>query len=279
MHDGYPSLTASIVAAARAVGVPPADPLAADLLPRSLTPWIRAASHAPPPLLSLLSCGLTDHMALRTRAIDEALREAIEVRSGELSQVVVLGAGLDARAYRLRDLANTVVFEVDHPATQSYKRARIGDRASCAREVRFVAVDFEHMDLGDKLAQAGHDEAKQTFWIWEGVTPYLHVAAIRATLEIVGSRSAPGSRAAITYGTPDMTFLGPLVGLAAIRAFHVLGEPLYGLIAQRQFCVELERIAYRILWDEGVRDWAKRFEHPRRRALVIDERLVVAERR
>ncbi len=283
MREGHPSLTASIVAAARGVGDPPADPLAAELLPDVAAPWVRAASHAPPPLLSFLSFGLTDHMALRTRAIDEALREAAFSLKGELPQLVVLGAGLDARAHRLRDLANTVVFEVDHPGTQSYKRARIGARMPTAREVRYVGVDFERMNLGDKLAEAGHDDAKHTFWIWEGVTPYLHMPAIRATLETIGQRSSPGSRAAITYGTPDMTRLGrhlaPLVGIAALQAFRILGEPLYGLIAPRQLHAELDMVAYRVLRDDGVRDWARRFDNPRGRRLMVDERLVVAERR
>ncbi len=283
MREGQPSFTASLVAAARGVGAPPADPLAVDLLPGYLAPWIRVAGHAPCAVLSLLSFGLTDHMALRTRVIDEALREAIEAGlSGQhaaLPQLVVLGAGLDARAYRLRDLARTVVFEVDHPETQAYKRARVEGRTPTAREVRFVGVDFETMNLGDKLAEAGHDEAKRTFWIWEGVTPYLHMPAIRATLETVGQRSAPGSRAAITYGTPEMTPLGPLVGFAAIQAFRILGEPLFGLITPRQLHAELEAVAFRILRDDGVRDWARRFENPRARRLMVDERLVVAERK
>ncbi len=281
MREGQPSFTASLVAAARGVGTPPADPLAVELLPGSFAPWVRAAAHAPPPVLSLLSFGLTDHMALRTRAIDEALREAIAALHGELPQLVVLGAGLDARAYRLRDLASTVVFEVDHPETQAYKRARVrvNELTPSAREVRFVDVDFESMNLGDKLAEAGHDDAKQTFWIWEGVTPYLHMPAIRATLETMGHRSSTGSRAAITYGTPEMTPLGPLVGLAAIQAFRLLGEPLYGLISPRQLHAELDANAFRVIRDDGVRDWARRFENPRARRLMVDERLVVAERK
>src|SRR4051812_9223839 len=166
MREGQPSFTASLVAAARGVGAPPADPLAVDLLPAYLSPWIRAAGYAPAPVLSLLSFGLTDHMALRTRAIDEALRQAVDGLHGELPQLVVLGAGLDARAYRLRDLASTVVFEVDLPETQAYKRARVEGRTPTAREVRFVGVDFETANLGDELARAGHDDGKPTFWIW-----------------------------------------------------------------------------------------------------------------
>src|SRR5262249_46565830 len=101
-------------------------------------------------------------MPARTIAVDEAVREA---RS---PQLVILGAGLDGRAWRMRELAETTVFEVDHPDTQREKRSRIGTLAQAARDVRFVPVDFTRDSLDEALAAAGHDPARPTTWIWEG---------------------------------------------------------------------------------------------------------------
>src|SRR5690606_25810776 len=142
---------------------------------------------------------LVDLMRARTVAIDEAIEDGVSRGS---VQLVVLGAGLCARAWRMRSLADTIVFEVDHPATQSYKRARVDALEPKAREVRFVGVDFERDDLGAALEKAGHDASARTTWVWEGVTPYLTPAAIASTLDAVRARSAEGSTLVMTYGTP-----------------------------------------------------------------------------
>jgi len=106
-------------------------------------------------------------MAPRTIAIDDAVREH------STEQLVILGAGLDARAWRMGELAGTIVFEVDHPATQVDKRERLGRTDLAAQEVRFVATDFVQQGLDDALDPAGHRTDVPTTWVWEGVVPYL----------------------------------------------------------------------------------------------------------
>lgn len=106
-------------------------------------------------------------MAPRTVAIDDAVRE----HSSE--QLVILGAGLDARAWRMVELVGTVVFEVDRPATQVNKRERLGKQTPTAAEVRFVATDFAQQGLGEALDRTGHRVDVPTTWVWEGVVPYL----------------------------------------------------------------------------------------------------------
>lgn len=278
MRDGRASLTAQIVAACRGAGRGAVDPVASDLLPLPLARALAVAAPLPPSAVAALTFGLSDHLALRTRAIDEALGDALAGPRAP-SQLVVLGAGLDARAYRLASLAEVTVFEVDHPASQADKRARLGDRLPCAKEVRFLGVDFERDRLDDALRAGGHRDDAPTFWIWEGVTMYLHLPAVRATLEVIGRRSAPGSRAAITYATPDMTPLGGLAGLVALRAFRALGEPLHGLLAPRQMHAELEAVAFAVRDDASMRDLARRYTYPRAALLLAQERVVVAERR
>src|SRR4051812_10252637 len=129
MKEGRPSQTASMVAFFRAladIGITSAtgfhDPVARHLLPM---PWSqlfalakRGAERRPlHPALVGAQQG-SDLLALRTLAIDAHFREALSLGA---RQLVILGAGLDGRAYRLRELADVRVFEVDHPATQAWK--------------------------------------------------------------------------------------------------------------------------------------------------------------
>ena len=153
-------------------------------------------------------------MAVRTVAIDDAIRGV------QAPQVVILGAGLDGRAWRMPELRGATVFEVDHPDTQRDKRARVGVLTQAAKEVRFVAVDFVRDDLSDALDRAGHDPARKTIWVWEGVVMYLTPADVEATLSVIERRSAPGSRVVILYHSPALKLL--LVGLVVRR----MGEPL-----------------------------------------------------
>ena len=152
-------MTAGFVAWARGVAsarplVQPAlhDEAARHLLPAEVSwtiptperPWSWATQQA----LRAMSGGLVDHLALRTTAIDRALTEALE--AGVL-QVVLLGAGLDARPYRMPGLSKAVVFEVDHPSTQRMKKERCAGLKVEARELVYVSVDFARDSLDQAL--------------------------------------------------------------------------------------------------------------------------------
>jgi methyltransferase (TIGR00027 family) len=130
-------------------------------------------------------------MIIRTRFIEERLEQAI--RDG-VSQVVILGAGFDTRAYRLTELLQLAhVFEVDQPSTQEYKKRRIRETGiEVPPNLTYVPVDFRHDKLGDVLKAAGYDSGQRTFFIWEGVTMYLPEAAVEETLRWVAAQ-APGS--------------------------------------------------------------------------------------
>jgi methyltransferase (TIGR00027 family) len=126
-----------------------------------------------------------------------------------------------------------VVYEVDHPASQQAKRARAAGLRMVAGEVRFVPVDFARDDLDDRLAQAGHDPAVPTLWIWEGVVPYLTGAEVRATLAVVAGRSAPASRLVVAYVAPSVVrFLGRWLSRLALRGG---GRDLLGDEPQHSF--------------------------------------------
>ncbi|GAB4585440.1 class I SAM-dependent methyltransferase [Nocardia sp. IFM 10818] len=141
---------------------------------------------------------LADILAARTVVIDDAVRAAAN------PQLVVLGAGLDARAWRMAELAWTVVFEVDHPAAQADKRDRIGDADPAAASVRFVPVESGSAALASALEAAGQLAAEPTTWIWEGGLRYLRKPHVERALRAIVARSAPGSRVIAGYTTPTL---------------------------------------------------------------------------
>ncbi|MCU1362069.1 MAG: S-adenosyl-L-methionine-dependent methyltransferase [Ilumatobacteraceae bacterium] len=154
-------------------------------------------------------------VAPRTVAIDDA------VRARPASQVVVLGAGLDGRAWRMTELSAAAVFEVDHPASQQDKRSRLGEMHAVAADVHFVPVDFDCDSLDDALAVAGHSDSVATTWIWEGVVPYLTTGQVEATLQVVTGRSGPSSRLIVNYQAPSAK---ASIGRLLARALAVVGR-------------------------------------------------------
>jgi methyltransferase (TIGR00027 family) len=147
------------------------------------------------------SPGLIGFVVSRTRYIDDYLEVCLDHAT---AQVVILGAGLDSRAYRFPRLRGPVkVFEVDHPATQAAKIARLKRILNeIPNHVTFVPIDFNEETL-DKLAGYGYDRALKSLFIWEGVVHYLNPAAVDATLARVRSNATPGSAIIFDYIYPS----------------------------------------------------------------------------
>ena len=171
-------------------------------------------------------------MIARTVAIDT------DLRSAAAPQVVILGAGLDGRAWRMRELSNAVVFEVDHPDSQRQKIQRVAPLQLAAREVRFVPLDFGDGDLSKALEAAGHNPHVPTAWIWEGVVMYLHRHEIEKTLSAIDARSCPGSRLIVAYIQPALM----LIILAVI--VRRLGEPIRTVLTPNQMRKLLDRYGF-----------------------------------
>jgi methyltransferase (TIGR00027 family) len=190
-----------------------------------------------------------DTIALRTATIDAAVRSAV---AHGTRQVVILGAGLDGRAWRMRELTGVRVFEVDHPATQAVKRAHLDKLPRAIADVTFVPVDFERESLNTALARAGHDETRLTCWIWEGVVMYLTAEAMRSTLANIASRSAEGSTLIVNYHAE--TRRGPM-GLL----LSVLAEPVKSQWSREEMAGDLRAAGFDVIDDSGIEDWAKRF--------------------
>lgn len=156
-------------------------------------------------------------MVSRTVAIDEA------VRGHPAGQVVILGAGLDARAWRMPELDRAVVFEVDHPASQADKRRRSDRLAPPTGRHVWVAADLAREPLAPAMVGAGFDRSVVTTWVWEGVVPYLRVEDVRATVGQIAALSAPGSRLVVNYQAKAL----PLVVMRHVMrvVFRVARQP------------------------------------------------------
>ncbi len=144
------------------------------------------------------SPGTAEYLETRTRYIDDYLAERI---NEGLEQLVMLGAGFDSRPYRFEALKKQVrVFEVDHPATQAVKLAKVKQIfGALPGHVTYVPIDFDRQRLDERMAECGYDPSLKTLFIWEGVIFYLTREAIDGTLEFIARHSLPGSRVIFDY--------------------------------------------------------------------------------
>ena len=192
---------------------------------------------------------MADLLALRTAAIDKAVRDAI---AGGATQLVILGAGYDGRAWRMPELTAVKVFEVDHPATQRDKRARLAELPRPAGIVDFVPMDFERESLGAVLDGAGHDVSSPTCWIWEGVVMYLTRDVVRATLSGIAGRSAAGSTLVVNYHTAHRRFFARLM-------FRLIGEPQISAWTPEEMAADLRSVGFVVAEDSSIADWNVRY--------------------
>jgi methyltransferase (TIGR00027 family) len=140
------------------------------------------------------------YAAARTRHFDDYF---IAAGAAGIRQVVILAAGLDARAWRLPWVADTVVFEIDQPKVLQFKAETLRERDArpAARDVA-VPVDLRQ-DWPIALRDAGFDATQPSAWLAEGLLPYLPATAQDLLFERVQQLSAPDSRIAVEAFGPD----------------------------------------------------------------------------
>jgi methyltransferase (TIGR00027 family) len=259
-----------------------ADPTAMPLLrpgEREAVEWVRAGREPRQwrqrvDYETVLGCSTM--MVPRTIAIDDA------VRDHPAGQVVILGAGLDGRAWRMPELGRKTVFEVDQPASQQDKRDRA--RQLSGRPPVFVPVDFRHERLAGALAAAGHRADEPTTWIWEGVVPYLTRAEVTATVGEIATRSGRNSRLVVNFQIPAMSIsLGRVVARALMastgRSTMWAREPWRSTWTPAAMAGLLARHGFAVTRDESLLDAATALATPvRRRASLRNGRVVVADR-
>jgi methyltransferase (TIGR00027 family) len=140
--------------------------------------------------------GVNGFLAARDRYIDDVLQKFL---NEGLQQLVILGAGYDSRAYRF-DLAGVKVFEVDHPATQEDKLAKLKTIfGQIPDHVTYIPIDFNTQTLKKRLLESRYDPKRKTLFIWQGVIMYLTSEAVDSTLAFVINHSGKGSTIVFDY--------------------------------------------------------------------------------
>ena len=223
------------------------DPFAARILGPDLAAELTRTPNAE---RKPFSAALRSWMVVRARFAEDVLADAVRERGA--AQYLVLGAGLDTFALR-NPYPGVRVFEVDHPATQAWKRERLKAAGlAVPDDTRLVPVDFEQHSLRQQLLHAGFDTAVPTVTAWLGVVPYLTPEAFAATCRVLG-RFAPGSDVVFDYGQPRAV-LPPVEQLMrdslAARVAQA-GEPFQLYFTPGALAEELPRYGLEVAEDMG----------------------------
>jgi methyltransferase (TIGR00027 family) len=213
------------------------DPIAVPILGPHAAEVERTPGRNPAHRSRPYSIGLRAFLVARSRYAEDLLAQAV---ARGVTQYVLLGAGLDTFAHR-NPYPHLRVFEVDHPATQTWKRDLLGATAlHPPANLTYVPVDFERESLPAQLAAAGHNSAAPSFFAWLGVVPYLTREAFRATLAFVASQPLC-SGVVLDYAQPRSA-LSPREQLAydslAARV-HLAGESFQLFFTPAQIANEL----------------------------------------
>ena len=258
MKPNEPSRTALLIARQRAAhqlldhGSILHDPFAMKILREDEKDVLQFANAHP-----LLSIGRL-FTAARSRIAEDALSDAIE--SG-IRQIVILGAGLDTFALRNPHSALEVrIYEVDHPATQAWKRERMAEaQLPLPQWVTFVPVDFERGDLGEALVGAGFQQNSPAFFTWLGVVPYLSQDAIDRTLDDIASIQK--SEVVFDYMQPPEAFSEELRQIEKARSEQLekIGERTASRFEPAGIAAILRSLGFSQIEDIGFQEIKSRF--------------------
>ncbi|WP_213807689.1 class I SAM-dependent methyltransferase [Granulicella sp. dw_53] len=237
------------------------DPIAVPILGET---YRLALEEAEASMGESFSLGMRAWVVGRNRYAEDKLAEAV---SRGIRQYVLLGAGLDTFAHR-NPYPSLQVFEVDHPATQEWKRELLekGGLAEPAN-LRYVPVDFECQSLASQLQSGGLDCAAPTVFAWLGVVLYLTHPAFRATLDFIAG--FPGGSGVImdyalprhalpleevasrdrlaarvqSIGEPFQLFFTPVEMMAELTAFQVVEDLSWAEMNARYFANRADRLS------------------------------------
>ena len=251
MEQAKPSRTALRVALRRAAhqlyDAPPLvldDPIAVSILGEAYLPEVhRTATKLHKPF----SLALRAFLVARSRYAEDQLAEAV---TRGITQYVLLGAGLDTFAHR-NPHPTLRVFEVDHPATQQWKRDLLhASKIPTPSKLTYAPVDFERHSLAEQLHAASFNPLIPTFFAWLGVVPYLTHAAFRTTLDFIAAQPI-GTGVAFDYGQPReaLPFFERLAHDSLAQRVRQAGEPFQLFFTPKEIATELA--AFRTLEDLG----------------------------
>jgi methyltransferase (TIGR00027 family) len=268
VQSGQPSHTARGAAAYRAIhqtvesGTIFSDPFASRILDdetRARLDEIAADASQRPMRLFIVA---------RSRFSEDTLAACV---ARGVCQVVVLGAGLDTFSLRNPHAAQGVrVFEVDHPATQGWKRERLKQAGlAVPSSLTFASVDFERQSLADGLMAAGFQADRPAFFQWLGVVPYLTREAISTTLDFIAG--VPESEVVFDYAEPFENHPADRRAhlLAVAERMAALGEPWLSFFEPRELSEMLRNKGFGIVENLGLAEISGRFFGGLKQGIVI----------
>ncbi|MFI7670208.1 class I SAM-dependent methyltransferase [Nocardia sp. NPDC049526] len=262
MDNAGPSRTALITAYARAyhqIADRPqifTDPLAARLLGVTADELAELGT----PTTNHLGDGASDRprrlfFAARARFAEDAVAAAI---AAGVRQVVILGAGLDTFAYR-NPRPDLRVFEVDHPATQAWKRERLTTAGIDHPEtLTFVPVDFETQTLAAGLESTGFKRTDPAVFVWLGVVFYLTPNAAHATLEYIAGQAQP-VEVVFDYLQPANSDEGRAHQQARADRLAEVGEPVFSYFTPDDIAAQLRALGFTDIEDHSAPDLVTRY--------------------
>ena len=138
----------------------------------------------------------------RARYAEDKLEKALDLG---IRQYVIIGAGLDSFALRRSELDGKInIYELDHPATQKAKKARLKQLNLCLPENHeFVPVDFEKENISDALEKSSYNYKNPAFFSWLGTVHYLSRSAVFKTLTAIKLCAQAGSELVFDYAVPE----------------------------------------------------------------------------
>jgi len=228
------------------------DPLAVPILGHEYRPEIERTANK---LHKPFSISLRAFLIARSRYAEDLLAHAV---ANGVTQYVLLGAGLDTFAYR-NPFPRLRVFEIDHPATQQWKRdLLVANSIAIPENLAFAPVDFEHQQLRTQLEASGFEAVAPAFFAWLGVVPYLTQQAFRSTLSLIAA-SAPGSGVVMDYGQPRsaLPFFEQLAHDSLASRVQLAGEPFQLFFTPPEMAAELT--AFRTIEDLGSQELNERY--------------------
>jgi methyltransferase (TIGR00027 family) len=210
------------------------DPIAVPILGTTYAEELRRTPTRPDRPFSV---GLRAFLVARSRYAEDNLAQAV---ARGVTQYVLLGAGLDTFAHR-NPYPELRVFEVDHPATQEWKRDLLGaSNLPIPPNLTYTAVDFERESLAERLEATGFDSNAPAFFAWLGVVPYLTLPAFRSTIAYIGTLPI-GTGLVLDYGQPRsaLPFLEQLAHDSLASRVQLAGEPFQLFFTPPEIATEL----------------------------------------
>jgi methyltransferase (TIGR00027 family) len=216
-----------------------------ETVPNAHIPWLRMS------------------FALRNRLAEDELAKAVKQGT---TQYVILGAGLDSFAYRQADLVRALdVYEVDHPASQAWKRERVAALGiPIPPSLHYAPIDFERTSLTEGLTTAGLKRNEPAFFTWLGVTQYLTREAVLRTLHEVAALSTVESTLVMESIAPPRTLTDEEAALISslAEASAKVGEPWLSFFTSEDMQDALSQAGFpSVGYSDGSRRWPSSGKH------------------